>query len=524
MRRSDSTPLALPHDANVPSEYHYPADATLLSTTDTRSIITYANAAFLQVSGFSAQALLGRPHNAVRHPDMPKEAFADLWRTVQNGEGWTALVKNRRADGQYYWVRANITPIRQGDAVTGYMSVRTQPTRQEIEQSAAIYQDFTQGTPRGRAFHKGLIVRTGLLAWTRIGQTLPVRWRIRLACGAVAGAAVGSLLAAAPMSAWPLAGIPLLACLLANIWLERRIAAPLGLLLHQAKAIASGEPGANTQLNRVDEIGMTLRAINQSGLNLRALLGDVSSQMRGLEQASVQIVQGNQDLKQRTQQTHASLQETATAAEQIAVAVEHSAETARSARTLAEAASLAATQGGATVGQVAQTMKDIAQSASSIAAINDLIDKIASQTNILALNASVEAARAGEAGRGFAVVANEVRALALRTTDAAKSIKRLLDDSVAQNEAGSTQVAQAGQAMDDILDKVRQVGALITEISEGAAGQSAGAAQVSNAVARIDSMTQENAALVTQTTQAAQDMLSRTDQLAEAVRVFDRAG
>ena len=166
-------------------EFDYPSDATLMSTTDTDSYVTYANAAFLNVSGYSRDELLGQPHNLVRHPDMPREAFADLWATLRKGEAWSALIKNRRANGDYYWVRANVTPIRQSGQVIGYMSVRTRPSRPEVAQAAALYQRFRGGRARGLAFHKGLIVRTGLLACTRLGQVIPVRWRIRLALAAV---------------------------------------------------------------------------------------------------------------------------------------------------------------------------------------------------------------------------------------------------------------------------------------------------------------------------------------------------
>ena len=114
-------------------EFDFPADATLMSTTDTRGVITYANAAFIAISGFEREELMGQPHNIVRHPDMPREAFADLWATLKAGRSWTGLVKNRRRNGDHYWVRANVTPVTRGGQVSGYMSVRTKPTRAEIE-------------------------------------------------------------------------------------------------------------------------------------------------------------------------------------------------------------------------------------------------------------------------------------------------------------------------------------------------------------------------------------------------------
>jgi aerotaxis receptor len=143
-------------------EYEIPDGATLMSTTDTQSHITYANAAFIAVSGYSREDIHGQPHNLVRHPDMPVEAFADMWATLKGGEPWTALVKNRRANGDHYWVRANATPVVRNGQATGYMSVRTKPTRDEVAAAESLYRQFREGTVGNRRFHKGLVVRTDM--------------------------------------------------------------------------------------------------------------------------------------------------------------------------------------------------------------------------------------------------------------------------------------------------------------------------------------------------------------------------
>lgn len=166
-------------------EYVYDDHATLMSTTDLNSYITYANDAFIEASGFTSDEVKGQPHNMVRHPDMPPEAFADMWATLKQGEPWTALVKNRRKNGDHYWVRANAIPVVRDGKVQGYMSVRTKPSAQEVKQSEALYRDFREGRAGGRQFHKGLIIRSG---WRRPGsilKTLPLRWRIRTALLAV---------------------------------------------------------------------------------------------------------------------------------------------------------------------------------------------------------------------------------------------------------------------------------------------------------------------------------------------------
>ncbi|WP_432241542.1 methyl-accepting chemotaxis protein [Herbaspirillum robiniae] len=493
-----------------------------MSTTDTSSLVTYANSTFLKVSGFAPAQILGQPHNLVRHPDMPKEAFADMWATLRRGDAWTALVKNRRADGRHYWVRANVTPIRRDGQVHGYLSVRTRPAPREIAAAAALYRCFREGRARGLRFYKGLVVRTGVLSWTRLGQVMPVRWRLRLALGGAAAASLGAqwLATGSPFSVASGTLLAALAC--AGAWLEYRVARPLAGVLEQAKAVAAGQPAEAPGINRVDEIGLLLRAVNQAGLNLRALLDDVSAQIDGLAEANRQIAGDNGALRHRTAETNAHLQQTAAAAEQMAAAVQHSAQTAHAAHALAQETSDTAARGSEVVMQVVQTMREIAQSSEKIGEINGLIDSIAFQTNILALNAAVEAARAGESGRGFAVVAGEVRSLAQRSAGAARAIKQLISESVAKSEAGARRAETAGREMGVIVDEVQRLSALIGEMSTSAGEQSQGVAQVSQSALMLDGMTQKNADMVEHSAAAVADMQARMDTLADAVAVFGR--
>ena len=155
-------------------EVKMPAGSTLLSTTDPDSRITYANAAFVQISGFALDELMGQPHNLVRHPDMPAEAFADMWRTIKAGQPWSALVKNRRKDGDHYWVRANATSVVRDGRLVGYMSVRTPAAQAEIEAAEKLYADFRGGRANGLAFERGLLVHTGWMRWRSLPQLLPL--------------------------------------------------------------------------------------------------------------------------------------------------------------------------------------------------------------------------------------------------------------------------------------------------------------------------------------------------------------
>lgn len=154
------------------SEYQFPGHETLLSTNDTARHITYANAAFVRTSGYSTDELVGQPHNMVRHPDMPADAFADMWRSLKKAQSYTALVKKRHRNGDQYWVRANAAPMRRNGQLVGYLSVRTKPSRAEVEASASLYERFQIGKASGLAFHRGIIVRTGLMRWASVLQTM----------------------------------------------------------------------------------------------------------------------------------------------------------------------------------------------------------------------------------------------------------------------------------------------------------------------------------------------------------------
>jgi aerotaxis receptor len=502
-------------------EFDFPEHATLLSTTDVHSHVAYANEAFLAVSGFTAEEIMGQPHNLVRHPDMPQQAFADMWATLKAGTSWTALVKNRRKDGDHYWVRANATPVMREGRLVGYMSVRTKPTRDEVQTCEALYARFVRGEQGSRAFHKGLIVRTGLarlLSWrqtaslrSRLVQPMALLWLLVSAMAALLQTWDQALITSAK-----LAGV----LALTAWWLDGQVVRPLQRVLRQAQAVAAGSPGSNEQLDRVDEIGMLMRNVNQAGLNLRALLDDVSAQIDGLTGVSQEITQGNRQLSDRTEQAASSLEETAASMEQMTSSVTSTSQTAEQASALAEKASQAATQGGQVVGDVVRTMDEISGSARRITDIISVIDGIAFQTNILALNAAVEAARAGEQGRGFAVVAGEVRSLAQRSAEAAKEIKTLITDSTERVEQGQHLTAQAGRAMESIQCEAQSVTRMIADISRSAKEQSVGIVQVGAAVIQLDQMTQQNAAMVVNNSRASEALGSRAERLQQAVSAF----
>jgi methyl-accepting chemotaxis protein len=287
-----------------------------------------------------------------------------------------------------------------------------------------------------------------------------------------------------------------------------------------ASAIAQGDLTHNIQTTGDDEISHLLRQMTTMQQNLRQLISQVISGADSIASASSQVASGTLDLSGRTEQQASSLEETAAATEELNSTVKLNAENAVQANRMAEEASDVAVKGGAVVGQVVHTMDEINTSSRKIVDIIAVIDSIAFQTNILALNAAVEAARAGEQGRGFAVVASEVRSLAQRSSTAAKEIKTLIDDSVSKVTSGTQQVDEAGATMKEIVASIERVTALMREISSSSSEQSEGISQINQAVALMDGVTQQNAALVEEASAASASLQEQARQLTEVVGTF----
>ncbi|MBX3630940.1 MAG: PAS domain S-box protein [Nitrosomonas sp.] len=520
---------------NLPVTNHeYPINDgdLILSVTDTKGRITYVNQTFIEVSGFEREELIGKAHNIVRHPDMPPEGFEDLWKTLQSGKPWTGLVKNRRKNGDFYWVVANATPIRQNGITTGYLSVRTKPSRQLIENIEPIYRQFLEGKAKNLKIENGDIVRTDLLG--RIGSVFQMTFGKRIALYlSIPGIVLSSVIFAYwsvlqyPESAFWSGNLIVLfsaagITALCTAWylIRNETLKPLHDSVEMANSLASGDLRIKISNRYIGDFGQLIKALGQLAINLRTTVSDVQNSASVVFRASSEIADGNLDLSRRTEEQAASLEETASSMEELTSTVSQNAENSVQASQLSSEAAEIVSKGGQMMGDVKTTMSSINESSQKIGSIIGVIDSIAFQTNILALNAAVEAARAGEQGKGFAVVANEVRNLAQKSATAAKEIKSLIDDSTIKVQAGANLVNETGCIMDKIVTSIQKVAEIMSEISSASREQSSGIEQVNQAVMQLDNVTQQNAALVEEAAASAESLETQAKDLLGAISIF----
>jgi aerotaxis receptor len=505
--------------------YDFPGDELLVSSTNTKGEITHCNPAFVRVSGYLYDELIGQPHNLIRHPDMPAVAFKDMWATMGRGKPWTGLVKNRRKNGDHYWVRANVTPILEGGKPVGYLSVRTKPTAEEVAGAEDLYARMRAEADQGRntlKLHGGELVQGGVKGMVQRLQQFGLTVRMGLTLMALSLALLtADVLGLQGLAAvaWRV-GVLVLGVGGMLVYFHHMFSAALEEAERFAGDIAGCNLSTTTRTDYPASLGAVMRRLVQIQINLRAVVGDVRTEVEGFSSAAAQVAHGGIELSERTEAQASSLQQTAAAMEEVAGTVANTADAAQMMEAESNQSMAVSSRGGTAIAEVGQSMDRIRQSSARMGEIIGVIESIAFQTNLLALNAAVEAARAGEQGRGFAVVAGEVRALAQRSATAAKEISGLINQTVAGIADGNQRMDQAGRTIEDMVESVQRVSAQVREITIATREQSQGIAQVNEAIAHLDGVTQQNAALVEESAASASSLRDGAVSLGRSVAVF----
>jgi aerotaxis receptor len=487
-------------------ENRYPEHYRLISSTDTRGVITHCNQAFVDVCGFSRDELVGANHNIVRHPDMPAPVYKAMWQTLKAGKPWMGVVKNRCKNGDHYWVSAYVTPIKEQDRIIGYESVRVTVDDASKVRAQRMYDRINRGqNPRA----------PGKRLWVRSKQFGPVGVPTIVgaaALGAYAGpfAAAIALVSGGAALAWQaLAQRQLLQKLLAQR--PDAYADPL------VAETYSDWHGLRAQLNLVllSEAARNRTALTRIS-DAAGQLRDIVQQTRHQAQSSEQLVNQQNDA---TELTASAIRQMAASITQVSTSVERNTEQAGTARGNVDTSTALAADAltsiedlNQSVHSIASTVRALADSTSSIGQAADLISDIAEQTNLLALNAAIEAARAGDHGRGFAVVAQEVRALAQRTRESTENIHSIVANLRARaDEAVSVSLSGEETARHGV-EKVQQSEAALRDIARAINDISDASREMTSAVDEQNSVAEH----ITQQIGAISDVAAQSQQNATA--------
>ncbi|MFC3608285.1 methyl-accepting chemotaxis protein [Stutzerimonas tarimensis] len=507
------------------------ADANILSTTDLQGNITYINRDFIEISGFEEQELLGASHNIVRHPDMPPAAFADMWRALRSGRSWMGLVKNRCKNGDHYWVSAYATPVVRDGQTVEYQSVRTQASPMLTERAEKLYAELRQGKqPRG--------IRRARLSLAQ---------RLSLCCALppLVGGALLGLSGAVPLLAATVGGLGLAALLAAIIGLALR---PLQQLTRQALKISDNPLCQFAYTGRNDEFGTLSFALLSQQAEAGAMVGRIADSASQLNRSATELVAAVDSSGEANLRQQSETDMVASAIEQMAASVQ---EVARHAQLSASAASEADSETDSGLRLVEENRRAIASLAGEVQRSNEVIHQldqhsqeinrvleviqsIAEQTNLLALNAAIEAARAGEAGRGFAVVADEVRGLASRTQQSTAEIHTIISSlqqgtgnaviamqrSQQQAEASVEQALKAARALEGINQRVGQISEMNVQIATAVEEQSAVGDDIQRNLCGIRQATECNVAAGSQSRGSASEVAVMAERLQLLVDQF----
>ncbi len=487
-------------------EHPLDEDTVIISTTDTKGIITSVNPAFVEISGFSEEELLGKNHNIVRHPDMPPAGFADLWVTLKQGKPWMGIVKNRCKNGDHYWVDAYAAPIVENGELVGYQSVRVKPRAEHVARAEKLYDRVN----RGKSLKLRLLdVRFCIKAMLNLGAFSALLLLLASFFGEMDGSAALIL--------W-LASLPL------GYGVARILGRPMLHAAAQAREVVDNPLMQTVYAGRTDEVGQVETANCMLEARLRTMVGridgyalsltDAASSSSAVAEQTAQGVEVQQQEMERLGDALVRLDdmtmEMAGLTDSAVQASAHADEHAWKGAKLAEEAMGDISRLTAEIERAAGVIDQLSESSRGIGGVLEVINGIAEQTNLLALNAAIEAARAGEAGRGFAVVADEVRTLASRTQASTQEIRAMIErlqggaaEAVAvmkqsrdHSEAGVTQVRDTVEALRAIAAEVSTINDMISQIADGTHTQSGVSAEVRaiiDAIREVAAQTEEGA-------------------------------
>jgi aerotaxis receptor len=529
-------------------EHPFPAGQTLISYTDPKGRITRANQSFIELSGFSKAELLGQPHNLVRHPDMPSEAYRDLWHTLKKNRPWSGIVKNRRKNGDHYWVRAYASPLADK---SGYVSVRVAASSDEIKSAEKLYVrmmcDPMISLDEGRVINNAAF--TKIFDWVNAWSISSRLWIL-----AVSGA-FGFLVAiTAGVYGFSHKTLAILAILGTAILLLQaklvinKIQHGLDQSRNSAESIAMGDLSKTLPVSSKDELGELNASLSVMRNNLHELVANVREGINALDQTSGDVASSANSTSRVSVMQSEEASGMAAAMEQLSVSIDQMNENAKDAHKVSKSSSEKAVEGGRIIHNAASEMESIAQSVKHVAqtintmgefskqisGVANTIREIADQTNLLALNAAIEAARAGEQGRGFAVVADEVRNLAERTANSTKEISGMIgkiqegtrravteiEISVARVSEGVVLARQAGDSVSNIREAAEQAVQAVKDITHSIEEQSGVAREIAQRIEKIAQGTEANSLSTAKTADSAEKMVELSHRLAQLASRF----
>jgi aerotaxis receptor len=511
-------------------EKPYPHGKYLVSKTDMKGAVTYANDAFVELSGFSREELIGKNHNIVRHPDMPPQAFEDLWRTVKEGRPWRGTVKNRSKNGDHYWVDAFVVPVRKNDETIGYMSVRSEPAREQVQAAEKLYKHLNES--------KAKLKTTGS-AWARMN--VPARMSAIL--GGLVFLMGGTLVASkaalgltwesvAQIGAFAL--VWLLTTYGAFYMLARSVMGKVQEAVGHFDHIAQGILTDEVDISGRNETGALLNGLAAMQVHLKVMMdeiaaasSDIEARCSHLNAEMMSVVEQSEEQHDRVQSVAAAAEEFSQSVVEVADSAEQAAQSAVNSQALVAESNTSMSHSMAATGRVVEavqasssTITELNQSIQKIGDITNAIKEIADQTNLLALNAAIEAARAGELGRGFAVVADEVRKLAERTTTSTADISAMVGEiqqvtctvvetmgqAVVEVEQGIGMMRSSVSGLDRITTTSNEVTDMAQHIASAAKQQAVASEEVAGNMEKISGLIESNTASAQQAWKATEEL------------------